>query len=240
MPLQTEIRNAILDDLILSGEISAGAKLPSEAELCETYAASRVTVRSALQSLAEQGFIQTRRGSGSIVLPRAKTIASHLTRLVSFDSYAEQAGEAFDTVDLVIEDCPDDDPARESFASDQQEHLTRLSRSKARGGQRVAWIIDYVPAQVLTRDELSEEFGRTGSVLDILIGRDLAQFADSTLEPVIIDEQLAGHIDAAIGSPTLQMSEMTCSRAGTLIDRSESWLLPGAFEFSFRRNRDSF
>ncbi len=105
MLLQTEIRNAILDDLILSGEIPTGEKLPSEAELCETYAASRVTVRSALQSLAEQGFIQTRRGSGSIVLPRAKTIASHLTRLVSFDTYADQAGESFETVDLIIEDC---------------------------------------------------------------------------------------------------------------------------------------
>ncbi len=239
MLLQTEIRNAILDDLILSGEIPTGEKLPSEAELCETYAASRVTVRSALQSLAEQGFIQTRRGSGSIVLPRAKTIASHLTRLVSFDTYADQAGESFETVDLIIEDCPDDDARRDAFPAHQRENLARVSRAKARHGQRVAWIIDYVPDEVLGRELLVREFGRTGSVLDILIERDLAQFADCRLEPVLVTTALAQHVDAAPGSPALQMNELTCNRDGDLVDRSESWMLPGAFEFSFRRNRDS-
>lgn len=40
-------------------------KLPSENELCEQYHMSRQTVRAALHLLAEEGLVETRKGSGS-------------------------------------------------------------------------------------------------------------------------------------------------------------------------------
>lgn len=44
-----------------------GQKLPSEAELCREFSASRLSVRGALGQLAAQGLIETRRGKGSFV-----------------------------------------------------------------------------------------------------------------------------------------------------------------------------
>ncbi len=53
--------------MILQGKWPPGSKLPSENQLCVQMGVSRVSVRSALQSLCAQGFIEIRRGEGSFV-----------------------------------------------------------------------------------------------------------------------------------------------------------------------------
>ncbi len=59
---------AYLTDII---ERSApGDSLPTEAELCEQFSVSRMTARQALQSLANAGLVDRRRGQGTFVAPR--------------------------------------------------------------------------------------------------------------------------------------------------------------------------
>jgi len=48
--------------LIHSGHLSAGERLPSEADLCEFIGVSRVTLRAALQLLQTLGFVVIKRG----------------------------------------------------------------------------------------------------------------------------------------------------------------------------------
>lgn len=50
-----------------NGTYAPGQKLPSEAELCREYGASRLSVRSAIGQLAAQGLVQTFQGKGSFV-----------------------------------------------------------------------------------------------------------------------------------------------------------------------------
>ncbi|PDT04577.1 GntR family transcriptional regulator [Rhizobium chutanense] len=57
-----------LRTLILSGQFSAGSKLPSEAKLAGKYGVSRPIVREALRSLQILGLTETRTGSGTYVL----------------------------------------------------------------------------------------------------------------------------------------------------------------------------
>ncbi|WP_323764834.1 FadR/GntR family transcriptional regulator [Marinovum sp.] len=52
-----------LRDAILSGELTADDRLPSEQDLAETFAVSRPTVREALKRLAAQSLIRTERGA---------------------------------------------------------------------------------------------------------------------------------------------------------------------------------
>lgn len=58
---------------IQNGTYAPGQKLPSEAELCREYGASRLSVRSAIGQLAAQGLVQTFQGKGSFVcqMPQA-------------------------------------------------------------------------------------------------------------------------------------------------------------------------
>ena len=58
---------------IAGGEFVPGRVLPSESELSETYAASRVTIRRALETLRSEGIVESRQGFGWLVLTFAGT-----------------------------------------------------------------------------------------------------------------------------------------------------------------------
>jgi len=65
-----QIKNQVYEKckaMIVNSVWAPGDKLPSEGQLCEQLGVSRVSVRSALQSLEAQGFIEIRRGEGSFV-----------------------------------------------------------------------------------------------------------------------------------------------------------------------------
>jgi GntR family transcriptional regulator len=57
----------LIEKDILDGTLANGAQLPSEPELCESYAVSRTTVRQALARLDQRGFIDRRKGRGTFV-----------------------------------------------------------------------------------------------------------------------------------------------------------------------------
>ena len=68
-----------LKQKIQDGSLAPGQKLPSEAELCLEYEASRLSVRSAVGMLAAQGLVQTFQGKGSFVLEQPQSdSAAHL------------------------------------------------------------------------------------------------------------------------------------------------------------------
>jgi GntR family transcriptional repressor for pyruvate dehydrogenase complex len=56
-----------IEDAILQNKLVQGAKLPSERELCESFAVSRTALREALRRLNARGLIAVRKGSGMVV-----------------------------------------------------------------------------------------------------------------------------------------------------------------------------
>lgn len=61
-----------LAELILTGQLRAGDKLPTEAALCQTYNVSRSAVREAIASLRAENLVKTRQGVGAFVAERSE------------------------------------------------------------------------------------------------------------------------------------------------------------------------
>ena len=57
----------ILKDQIRSGLYEDGSLIPSEAKLQSRYGVSRITVRRAIAELENDGYVQRKKGKGSIV-----------------------------------------------------------------------------------------------------------------------------------------------------------------------------
>ena len=66
-PAAAKLVVAYVRQLIESGELKAGDRLPPERELARLVGVSRPTVRTGLQSLATVGVVDSRRGAGTFV-----------------------------------------------------------------------------------------------------------------------------------------------------------------------------
>jgi len=79
-----------LRERIENGEFPVGGLLPTETELCATYAVSRYTVREALRRLQDAGIVTRRQGSGTVVASqeRAAIFQQELGTLEDLIQYA--------------------------------------------------------------------------------------------------------------------------------------------------------
>ncbi|MGB5558909.1 MAG: GntR family transcriptional regulator [Paracoccaceae bacterium] len=76
------------------GILKHGSPLPPEREIANLTNLSRVTVRKAIQALAEDGLIVQKQGSGSFVATQTPLIEQSLSRLTSFTEDMSRRGMA--------------------------------------------------------------------------------------------------------------------------------------------------
>ena len=79
-----------LRERIAAGEFVAGRHLPSEAELAGAYAASRMTIRKALDQLRSEGLVDSRQGFGWFVA--AEPLRQSLGRLATIEAQLAESG----------------------------------------------------------------------------------------------------------------------------------------------------
>ena len=75
---------------VLAGEFAAGRMLPSESELSAEFAASRVTVRRALEVLRDEGLVDARQGFGWFVA--GDPLRQPLGRLATIEEQMAESG----------------------------------------------------------------------------------------------------------------------------------------------------
>lgn len=66
IPLYQQVIDIIKND-INSGTYKAGARIPNEFELADSYKVGRVTVRRAIEELVQQGYLTKQQGRGTFV-----------------------------------------------------------------------------------------------------------------------------------------------------------------------------
>jgi GntR family transcriptional regulator len=90
-PLHLSI-SAQLSSWIQAGEYLPGDRLPSESQLMEHFAVSRITVRRALANLSQMGLVQSQHGKGVFVTNRQRAIYSLSSPFVLFDEAMVRQG----------------------------------------------------------------------------------------------------------------------------------------------------
>lgn len=108
IPLHQQLSDSLRRD-IETGKYAPGQKIPTELELHQLYQVSRVTVRSALDSLVKSGLLIRRRGKGTFVAQ--SRMSRSITHDISFSDMCLQSGmvPGARTIKSVIEAASDDD-----------------------------------------------------------------------------------------------------------------------------------
>jgi GntR family transcriptional regulator len=73
-----------MEHAIADGILPPGMPLPPEREIAKITGLSRVTVRKAIAPLVENGLVEQRQGSGSIIAGPVQRVEQSLSRLTSF------------------------------------------------------------------------------------------------------------------------------------------------------------
>jgi GntR family transcriptional regulator len=169
-----------LSDRIASGQWPAGSPLPSQQQLAAQFGVSVMTLRQAIQLLADDGLIQTRHGAGTFVAAR------YAYDLGGLRSFAADLGaqDADVTTELLAADtvAPSADVAARLGASGEVLRLRRLRRA---GGRPLIVQTSYLPAALTTIIE-PEDLGLRG-LYTILAehGLSIAR-ADETITPTAL------------------------------------------------------
>jgi GntR family transcriptional regulator len=165
-PLYLQLRRRLESGIDAAG-LQDNDPLPSERDIARITGLSRVTVRKAIETLAEEGLILQRQGSGSYVAPRPRRLEQSLSQLTSFTE--DMARRGMTTTALWLE--------RGVFLSSPQEAATlllapgasvsRLSRLRLADGkplalERASLPVDLLPNPVAVEGSLYAALGQAG------------------------------------------------------------------------------
>lgn len=221
LPLYCQLK-AELERRIASGAWKAGARVPSERELCVAYDISRITVRQAIAELVVEGRLTRQQGRGTFVAqPR---IQQHLTALTGFSQDIQARGQRPGSRVIRIERVRPTAAARRALGLDE---LTAgailLARLRTADGEPMAVETAYLPADrceaVLTArldsQSLYELLGRECGIVPTRAEQQIVATACPATE--------ARLLGVRPGSPALRITRTTYSKDGQPFEYVESY-----------------
>ncbi len=224
--LYQQVSRDILDRIADDG-FEKGAMLPSEAELCEEYGVSRITIRAAIKELVERGLLVRRRGVGTFVTGRANTARDF--NLVGFLEEARQFTsepvsnkviDATETLAAVLGVTP---------ASPVRHIRTAVHRN----GEPLTVADGYSPDAPGSR--LSEDDFRRPVASAIAIGirtRRKVHRAEQTLDPIAATGEIAEILGLATGTPIIRARRVYYTQKDKPIYYLEVHYHPSRYSFN--------
>jgi len=231
--LQTELAHII-------ATTSPGQRLPSEPKLAKSLGVSRATLREAMRSFEAQGVIRRRQGMGTFVVSHSQIIENGLEVLQSIETLARKIQLVVSMGDLHIQRISANREQAEALQISEGTPLVQVSRVINAEGRPVAYLIDVLPDDILTPQELGVGF--TGSVLDLLQQRGDPLLANSMTEirSVSATSEVARLLQIQRGDVLQLFVARLFDASGRVVDYSYSYFLPGYFRFHIVRRVGNF
>lgn len=197
---------------LASGGLGAGRLLPSEAELCLRYGASRATVRRALEALRQEGLVDSRQGFGWFVA--ADPLPQSLGRLATIEGQLAASGVEAERRVLDFAFVPAPPHVAAALGPGTVLQVRRLNLADGEPFARVTvWCPEALGAE-LSRAEV--ERSPFYELLPVALGG-----ATQTIGAAAADPADAAVLAIPTGSPVLRCRRVTTSEAGDVVLVSE-------------------
>jgi GntR family transcriptional regulator len=212
-------------------ETEPGKRLLNEPDLARQLGVSRATLREAMRTFETQGLIRRRQGSGTYVVRPSRLIESGLELLESIESLSNKIGLDVSMGELDVDYRVGTQEECKTLGLEPDQRIIHLSRVIVTEDRPVAYLIDILPEEVLSPEEIQAGF--TGSVLDVLLRRGSPTLVTSLTEisATGADQKVARALGVQRGAVLLVFNASLYSTTGQIVDYSTSYFLPGYFRF---------
>jgi GntR family transcriptional regulator len=213
-----------LGEAIQMGDWKRGEALPAERVLCEGLNVSRVTLRMALDTVAEQGLISRRQGVGTFVTPQ---IEHALTSLTSFSETLRRKGYEPGTrwLERHTRVASADEVVRLGLSPDAE--VAVLTRLRSADDKVIAFERSVLPVHVIPEPNK--------------VGDSLYRFLDERGTPVVralqyfravnLSKHLAQQLGMAEGAAILRVVRAGYGRDGAAIELTDTYCNGEYYDF---------
>jgi GntR family transcriptional regulator len=233
-PLYHQLKS-ILETKIRSQEFKDKERFPSEAELCEQFNVSRITVRQALSELQKAGLIYRDRGKGTFV-----TEGAGVKRPVLKGSIKDlmAAGEGTRIKVLSYEDVPAPQEFSKSVKIAKSERMYRLEFVRRVPSGPQGYSLIYFPShlgKMISRDEFKE----TTEIISFVEGklRVKARGAHQSIDVGAADDFAAKYLSVKPGTPLLLIRRVYYTVEGSLMFMAKTYYRPDRFTYEIELTR---
>jgi len=208
----------------------AGQRLLNEPDLAKQLGVSRATLREAMRTFETQGLIRRRQGSGTYVVGKVPVIDAGLEVLESLETMSRRMSLDVSVNNLHIEQVKADERIAKGLGIANGKTVTLIRRVMCAEGRPVAYLIDFLPEDILKSSDLPVEF--RGSVLDFLLERgDALNVSRAAISATDATTEVAKALEIQRGDVLLQFISQLYASDGKIMDYTISYFIPGYFNF---------
>jgi GntR family transcriptional regulator len=197
LPLYAQIKQRLL--ALIATWDERDDRFFTDEQLCQRFAVSRLTVRQAVQSLVEDGFLARARGSGTVV--RRAKIEEHFSPRMNFLDEWEQRGLKMRAEVLAFARIAAPDPVATALGLRRGARVRHIRRRRLAGQVPVSIDDRYLPLERAAG--LTERDVETRSLLDVLWAQVQLDHCDQQIEALTADGEMVGLLSLTPGAALL-------------------------------------
>lgn len=205
-----------------------GDRLPSERELAVQFGVSRMTLRQAIQTLAEEGILDRKIGSGTYVA--RQKVQEKMSGTTSFTEIMQSQGRvpSSKAVSYFIASPSSSEMEKLKLGSD--EHILRMERIRYADDVPICFEVASIPEKFVdsfSKEEIISSLYKTLAEK----GQRKIGSANQTISAMLASEQIAEYLQIKRGEAILRMRQISYFDDGTPFEYVRTQYVGNRFEF---------
>ncbi|MDR0615372.1 MAG: GntR family transcriptional regulator [Synergistaceae bacterium] len=223
-----------------NGTFAHDSRIPTEAELCDMFGVSRMTVNKALTNLSSAGYIIRVPGKGSFVGPHRVMIEKKIPEMISFSQELERMGivPSSELIRYSVTKAGLYPGIARKLRVHEDELIHYFVRLRCGDGKHLALSYNYVLVRVVPSIDIHCLERSFYAYLEDSLGLELG-YNDTVIHVVRPSEETKQFLGIPDGSDVVQSSHVSYLLNDEPFEYTETFYIPDNYVFRYRcyRNR---
>lgn len=227
VPVYIQIHDKIRKE-IEDGLWAVGDRLPSERELSIQFGVSRMTLRQAIQALADDGILERKIGSGTYVA--RQKVQEKMTGTTSFTEIMLSQGRTPSSKTIAYYTTKPSSSEMEKLKLSAADSILRMERVRYADDVPICFEVASIPLTIVQGYSKAEITQSLYSTLENKGGYKVGD-ATQTISAMLASEQIADYLEIKRGDAVLRLRQLTYLTDGRPFEYVRTQYVGNRFEF---------